>query len=240
MTGDIAQLIELLDDESTDIVEDAKHELMSIGSSVVQRLMAAVPRMRSYGQLCAIEIFEHLGDAGAAPVLIGLLDSEHETVREWSAHTLARLGVHEAVPALQAAYQRVRISGTPPGFTEPVSLRHALTTLGARRPVIPPLTASLRVATGPWDQMWPAARLEEVINDLAEHNQAVLYFSLWAITGTGSYGISHETLDWEFDPHSPWPQTVATAREMALMEAAFIPDRENLVALVEWIDESDA
>ncbi|MEU4540326.1 HEAT repeat domain-containing protein [Streptosporangium sp. NPDC023825] len=239
MTEDIARLVELLDDDSDDIAEGAMQELMAIGPGVAGPLAAAVPRMRRYGQLCAIEIFEHLGDAGSAPVLIGLLDSEHETVREWSADALARMGIEAAVPALRAAYRRLRATGTPPDFTEPVALRRALTVLGARRQVLPPLTASLQVSTGPWDAMWSAARLDAVINDLAEHNQVVLYFSLWTVTDTGTYGTHHETLSREFDPHTPWPQAVAIAREMALLETAFIPARENLVALVEWIDESD-
>ncbi|MEU4830760.1 HEAT repeat domain-containing protein [Streptosporangium sp. NPDC023615] len=235
---DIARLVELLDDDSDDIAEDAMQELMSIRPGVAGPLTAAVPHMRRYGQLCAIEIFQHLGDAGSAPVLIDLLDSEHETVREWSADALAQMGTEAAVPALQAAYRRLRATGTPPDFTEPVALRRALTVLGARRQVLPPLTASLQVSTGP-DAIWPAARLEEVINDLAEHNQMVLYFSLWTVTDTGTYWTDHETLSREFDPHAPWPQAVAIAGETALLETAIIPARENLVAFVEWIDESD-
>ncbi|MFB9534562.1 HEAT repeat domain-containing protein, partial [Nonomuraea roseola] len=91
MTEDIAQLIELLDDDSTNIADDARDELMTIGIGVMQPLMTAVPRMRSYGQLSAIEIFEHLGEVNAAPVLIDLLDSENSTVREWSANALEQL-----------------------------------------------------------------------------------------------------------------------------------------------------
>jgi hypothetical protein len=34
--------------------------------------------------LSASEVFEHLTDQHAAPVLIQLLDSEHDTVREWA------------------------------------------------------------------------------------------------------------------------------------------------------------
>ncbi|MFB9528115.1 hypothetical protein [Nonomuraea roseola] len=81
--------------------------------------------------------------------------------------------------------------------------------------------------------------MEEVINDLAKHDQAVLYFQLWRTTDTGIYWTDHETLHWEFDPHAPWPQTVAITRETALMEAAFVTVHGNLFAAVEWIDESD-
>ncbi|MER5628583.1 HEAT repeat domain-containing protein [Streptosporangium sp. NPDC002544] len=239
MTEDIARLVELLDDDSDNIAEEAKDELMSIGVGVIQPLMVAVPCMRPYGQLCAIEIFEQLGDFSAAPLLIDLLDSENSTVREWSAGALAQLGVCAAVPALQAAYRRLRFRGIPPDFTEAVAFRCALTTLGARRRMMPPLTASLRVSTGTLEATWPVARLEEVINDLAEHDQAVLYFQLWTATDTGTYWTNHETLHWEFDPHASWPQMVAIARETALLEAAFVAIRGDLFATVEWIDESD-
>ncbi|MEW9527399.1 HEAT repeat domain-containing protein [Microbispora sp. NPDC049125] len=240
MTEDIARLIGLLDHDSVESAEDAKAKLMWIGVDVIQPLMSAVPFLHRYGQLSAIEIFEQLGDPRAVPVLIDLLDCEHETVREWSALALAKLNVRTAAPALQAAYQRLRTRGTPPDFSEAVALRGVLTEFGARRAVMPPLTASLRVSISTLDAAWPVTRLEEVINDLAEHDQAVLYFQLWTTGDSGTYWTSHETLHWEFDSHAPWPRTVATARDAALLEAAFITIRENLFATVEWIDESDA
>ena len=55
-----------------------------------------------YGQLSAIEVFEHLGDAAAGPALIDLLGSEHETVQEWSARAVAELGP-VAVPVRASA-----------------------------------------------------------------------------------------------------------------------------------------
>ncbi|MEU7890533.1 HEAT repeat domain-containing protein [Microbispora bryophytorum] len=240
MTEDILRLIGLLDHDSTDSAEDAKAELISIGVGVIQPLIAEVPSLRRYGQLSAIEIFEQLGDTRATPVLIDLLDSEHETVREWSAFALAQLGVHTAAPALQEAYRRLRTQGAPPDSSEAVALRHALSVLGVRREVMPPLTASLRLTIGTLEAVWPAARLEDVINDLAEHDQAVLYFQLWTATATGTYWTSHESLDWEYDPRISWSRTVTTARDAALLEAAFVATRENLFATVEWIDQSDA
>jgi hypothetical protein len=93
VAGEIARLIELLDDDSTEVAEDAKAELISMGVEVVQPLAAAVTSLERYGQLSAIEVFEHFGDAATGPVLTGLLGSEHETVREWSAWAVAQLGV---------------------------------------------------------------------------------------------------------------------------------------------------
>ncbi|WP_433790872.1 HEAT repeat domain-containing protein [Actinoplanes sp. CA-252034] len=106
MADDFGQLIALLDGETTDIAENAKVELISVGGQVVEPLAAAIGMLEPYGQLSAIEIFEHFGDRAAGPALIGLLASDNSTVREWSARALGDLGVHEAVPALQAAYRR--------------------------------------------------------------------------------------------------------------------------------------
>jgi len=116
VVGEIERLIGMLDDDSTEVAEDAKATLMSIGEGVVGPLAAAVFSLQRYGQLSAVEIFEHLGGAVAGRTLTELLGSGHETVREWSAYALAALDVRDAVPALQAAYRRQRASGSFPLF----------------------------------------------------------------------------------------------------------------------------
>jgi HEAT repeat protein len=239
VAGEIARLIGLLDDDSTEIAEDAKAELISIGGDVVQPLLAAVGSLDRYGQLSAIEVFEHLGDAAAGPALIDLLGSEHETVREWSAWAIAELGLREAVPKLRAAYRRQRVSGDGPDWTEAVAIRHALTVLGARLVVLPPLTASLRTTAGSIQRAWPSARLADVVNDLADHDQAVLYFQLWAVIDDGSFWNGRERLDEPLDFGKPWRKVVDDARESALVEAAFVVARPNLFVTVEWIDRAD-
>lgn len=232
VADEIARLIGLLDDDSTEIAEGAKAELISIGGEVVQPLAAAVGSLGRFGQLSAIEVFEGLGDAAAGPALIDLLGSEYETVREWSAWAIAELGVRRAVPALQAAYRRQRLGGNGPDWAEAVALRHALTVLGARQEVLPPLTASLRTAAGSIQRVWPSARLVDVVNDLADHDQAVLYFQLWVVIDGGTFGNAHERLDEPFDLGRPWQRIVEDARESALIEAAFVSARPNLFAAV--------
>src|SRR5688572_8704662 len=101
----------MLDDDSTEVAEEAKAVLMSMGADVVGPLAAAVFSLRRYGQLSAIEIFEQLGGTASGQTLIELLGSGHKTVREWSAYAIATLGVRDAVPALKAAYRRQRASG---------------------------------------------------------------------------------------------------------------------------------
>jgi hypothetical protein len=237
--AEIARLIGLLDDDSTEVAEDAKAALISIGAEVVQPLAAAVPSLERFGQLSAIEAFEHLGDAVAGPVLIDLLSSEHDTVREWSALAIEKLGVSEAVPALQAAYRQQRVGDGRLDDTEAVAMRSVLTRFGARPEVMPPLTASLRVPDRVLDRGWPVDRLADVINDLADHGQAVLYFMLFAVTDRGTFWQGHESLDQDLDQHAPWLEAVEAARENALLEAAFVPQQPDLFVSLEWIAQSD-
>ncbi|GAA1867081.1 hypothetical protein GCM10009687_38360 [Asanoa iriomotensis] len=239
VAGEIARLVGLLDDDSTEIAEDAKAELISIGSKAVQPLAAAVGSLDRSGQLSAIEVFEQVGDSAAGPALIDLLGSEHETVRDWSAWAIATLGIREAVPTLREAYLQQRRSADGPDASEAVAIRHALTVLGARREVLPPLTASLRTPAGSIERAWPSARLADVVNDLADHDQAVLYFQLWAVTDDGTFWHGHERLDEPLDFGQPWRQVVENARESTLVEVAFVVPRPNLFATMEWINRAD-
>ncbi len=239
MEEEVRRLIALLDDDSTEVAEDAKAALISIGIEVLKPLATAMPSLKRYGQLSAIEAFEHLGDATVGPVLIDLLNSEHDTVREWSASAIAQLGVRTAGPALQAAYQRLRTEGRRLDDSEAVTIRRVLTELGIRREVAPPMMASLATPAGTLDRAWPVDRLDELITELADCRQAVLYFTVWSVTDGRTFWHGHESLDREFDQHAPWTTVVEAAREVALVEAAFVPRRPNLYVTVEWIDEAD-
>jgi hypothetical protein len=170
MTGssenrEIEQLVRQLDADSTGDAEEAQAELTHRGreTDVIAPVLRALPTLNSFGQLCAIEILQQLGDARAGQPLIDLLTSEHNTVRDWSALALAQLRVIDAIPALWRAYQACKDRGDPPDWTEPHSIRFALTELGARHPVVPSLTASLRITTSYGHQAWPSARLTSTI-----------------------------------------------------------------------------
>jgi hypothetical protein len=104
--------------------------------------------------------------------------SEDDTEREWSARALGDLGVSEAVPHLLRALAAADRRGTPPDWSEPVSIRHALAVLGARRVVIPQEIARLQIddELGP---AWPVDVLGDVLRRLADARQVVLYFQYW-------------------------------------------------------------
>jgi hypothetical protein len=89
--------------------------------------------------------------------------------------------------------------------------------------------------------MWlfRSSDLPTVIDDLAEHSQVVLGFIPWRIADDGQlYGTRHELPDWSFDWSASWPDNVGAARHAARGNVAALRDAE-LLAHVEWIDESD-
>lgn len=152
---------------------------------------------------------------------------------------LGALGYTEAGPALARLYARLRHDLVRPDLSEPVTVRSVLTLFGIRRRVEPDLTRTLAHNTG-HGQTWPVARLPEVLRDLADHDQVVLYFMIWRVRDRGQlYWTEHERVSWAFDRSRPWPENVAGARDAALLEASFVQDTGDLVATIEWIDAGD-
>lgn len=140
----IARRVGELDAESSEVAEDAQHALIAMGSAVLEELIAAVPGLGPFGQLCAIEVVSALRDPQPGDVLVDLLDSENSTVRQWAAEALADLGNQRAVPGLQRTNEAFRRRGEAPDDSEGVALRWALSELGARDVVLPPRAAALR------------------------------------------------------------------------------------------------
>ncbi|WP_374774644.1 hypothetical protein OG756_18395 [Streptomyces sp. NBC_01310] len=239
----IAQRVGELDADSSEVAEDAQHALIAMGPQVLDQLIAAVPALNAFGQLCAIEVFSALQDPRPGDALIGLLQNENATVREWAAEALARLGIQRAVPDLWRVYEAFRGRGEAPDDCEGEGLRRALTDLGARKVVLPPRTAALRRPVENLAPAWPTADLAEVINDLAAHDQAVLHFQLWQITPDGrAFAGRGPGIDWDVDRLLSWPEIVSECREWSLLaaEAAEAADKSaDLVATICWIDAAD-
>jgi hypothetical protein len=110
----VAELIAGLNGDDTNQAEEAQATLERYGAAVLAPLMDAAPQFGRVGQLCAIELFQKISDPRAGSVLMPMLRSDHDTVREWAAQALGDLGVREAAPELQAAYERAERSNTPP------------------------------------------------------------------------------------------------------------------------------
>ncbi|MCX4682964.1 HEAT repeat domain-containing protein [Kitasatospora purpeofusca] len=240
MDSTVAQRVGELDADSSEVAEDAQHALIAMGPEVLVELMVATPGLGVFGQLCAIEVFTALKDPRPGEVLIDLLDGADATVRQWAATALADLGIQRAVPALRRAHEAFRRRGEAPDDCEGVALRWALTDLGAREPVLPLRAAALRASPDILDPAWPTAHLAAVIEDLAAHDQAVLYFQVWRIKqNNGAHGVNGPGIDWEVDRRSPWARIVADCRDWALLAAEATDKAPDLIATICWIDASD-
>lgn len=238
MTTHVERLVQQLDDP-TGPSYDARAELICIGSDAIPALIDGLPSLDGFGQLTAIEVFEEVGDPRCGPVLIGLLKSDNPTVREWAAIALASLDIDGAIVPLRHAYRACLERATPPDWTEPCGIRWALTELGARTPVVPPLTARLRATTVDDAPGWPSAHFTEIINDLADHAQVILCSLFWRVDAGRTYGISGTALDWELDWTAPWEHLVEEARTWSLLEASEAPAGDDILVAPTWIDRTD-
>ncbi|MFG2971869.1 HEAT repeat domain-containing protein [Streptomyces sp. NPDC048331] len=238
MTTHIEKLVQQLDGESGESY-DARAELIDIGSAATPAILDALPSLGGFGQLTAIEVFEEVADPRCGPALIGLLGSDNPTVREWAAIALASLEIDSAVDPLRRAYLACLERQTPPDWTEPDGIRWALTELGARAPVVPPLTARLRTTTADDAPGWPSAHFAEIINDLTDHAQVILYSQFWRVDAGRTYSVSGARLDWELDWTSPWEHLVEESRTWSLLEASEAPVGDNVFVAPAWIDRTD-
>ncbi|MFB7512813.1 HEAT repeat domain-containing protein [Streptomyces sp. NPDC056144] len=238
MTSRIETLVQQLDGKAEESY-DARAELIWIGADAIPAVIDGLPSLSGFGQLTAIEVFEEVGDPRCGPALIGLLASDKPTVREWAAMALAGLGIEGAIEPLRRAYRACLDQATPPDWSEPGGIRWALTELGARTPVVPSLTARLRAATGGDAPGWPSAHFTEIVNDLADHAQVILYSQFRRVDAGVTYGISGPGLDWELDWTAPWEHLVEESRSWSLLEASEAPVGDGVYVVPAWIDRTD-
>ncbi|GAA2258997.1 hypothetical protein GCM10010430_48800 [Kitasatospora cystarginea] len=238
MTSHIKALVQQLNGEAS-ASYDARAELIWLGPDGIPAIIDELPSLGSFGQLTAIEVFEEVADPRCGPALIGLLASENPTVREWAAMALASLEIDGAVEPLRRAYRACLERATRPDWSEPGGIRWALTKLGARTQVTPPLTARLHPTADAGSPGWPTAHFAEIINDLADHGLLILYSQYWRVAGEHTYGISGIGLDWQLDWTAPWEDLVEEARAWSLLEAAEAPSGENVFVSPTWIDCTD-
>ncbi|MFB6579030.1 MULTISPECIES: HEAT repeat domain-containing protein [unclassified Streptomyces] len=238
MTSPIEALVQRLDGDD-DASYGARARLIGIGRDATLPITDGLPALGRFGRLTAIEVFEAVADPRCGPTLIALLDDDEPTVREWAAIALANLEIDDAVEPLRRAYRACLERATPPDWTEPVGIRWALTELGARTPVVPPLTARLRATPADDGPGWPSAHFTALINDLADHAQVILYSPFWRVDAGRSYDVCGTALDWELDWTAPWEHLVEESRTWSLLEASEAPVDDNVFVAPTWIDRSD-
>lgn len=240
MTSELELLIAQLDSPHGGEPEDAQAALTALGTAVMPIFLSALPGMGRMGKLCGIKIIEDLAYGAAGPSLVALLCDEHDTVRDWAAGALGRLGHVPAIPELLALRSRLRVDQVPMDWTEQVSVRAALTALGRRRAVVP-AALEATVERRPSGPVWPAAQLEDLLTALATAGQVVLYFQVWRRHERfGLVGEDHSASGWQFQPSDHWTENVQQSHGAALLEASALPtDRLDLVVSIEWIDAGD-
>lgn len=233
-----ATFIGALDEQDTNFAQEAQVRLERFPDGVLEPLLREAPGFGRFGSLCAIDLFTHLEAREAEPVLIGMLDNEDATVRDWAAGALAELGSDEAIPPLERAYDRWRGSGEPPDWTEPLNMRRALTALGARVEVIPERAAALARSDDSIGHHWRIADVEEVVNALADADQVVTGVSAYEPSEFGQRLVLEASTSYELDYSLPWERLVEWAREEALTAPRSAPG-PALVVKVNWIDKAD-
>jgi hypothetical protein len=219
---------------------EAQEELQQLGTVVLPTMARLLPTLTRFGQLSAIEVLQRLGDPTCGPALVGLLTNEDDTVRGWSAVALGELGVQDAVEPIRTAYWACLGRGDQPDWSEPHLMRWALTAVGGRTPVVPALTARLQcdgqIGREP---TWPSTRLEDVVNDLSDHDQAVLFFQCWQKRAGTVYGVDSPSVERDVDFTASWPDLVSQSREWTLLEAAEAPNADDVFVTINWIGEDD-
>ncbi|MET9518713.1 HEAT repeat domain-containing protein [Streptomyces sp. NPDC002994] len=238
MTSPIEALVQQLDGDD-DASYGARAQLIGIGRDATLTIADGLPTLGSFGQLTAIEVFEAVADPRCGPALIALLDSDDPTVREWAAMALANLEIDDAVEPLRRAYRACLERASPPDWSEPVGIRWALTELGARTPIVPPLTARLGNTADPESPGWPSTHFEEVINDLADHGQVILYSQFRRVEGERTHDVSYTAPDWQPDWTAPWEELVEETRTQSLLEASETPVGGYVFVDITWIDRTD-
>ncbi|MFB7030368.1 MULTISPECIES: hypothetical protein [unclassified Streptomyces] len=111
--------------------------------------------------------------------------------------------------------------------------------LGARPPVVPPLTARLRPTAADNAPGRPSAHFTEIINDLTDHAQVILYSQFWRVDACDTYGVSGPALNWELDWTAPWEHLVEESRTWSLLEASEAPVGDDVFVAPTWIDRTD-
>jgi len=233
----IQRLLAELDQHQEGRDENAQAELLRIGPSVIPALIDRAASLSSGGQLCAIEVFRSLNAPESEPMLILLLSSENATVRIWAAEALGHLGMTHAAPELRALLARSRKAGTAPDDREPVSARHALTSLGARTQIVPAGLHKIMARDSSLGLVTEDRHLTVALECLSAGDQVVAYFQRWTPwqeTWTWVDGASFE-LDWA----APWPKLVEQSRNEARAAVASRTPNASAVVTIEWLGIED-
>jgi len=237
----LEQLVVELASDDRNTAEEAQFMLEHYGSEALDPVLEVLPMLNVFSRRCALDLLHDIGDVRAVPVLVGLLESEDEVVRERAGENLGPIGDPSAARALAAALRRAKAAGVPLHWSEPTTYRKALTQLGAREDHLPPTVGELAVERPQLGRAWRVEDLTQVADALAASDQALLYFQIWRWSEHHhpSYYWT-ESPGWEPQLEGPWPNVVEIARQDALDAVARLkPETAGAWATLEWIGEAD-
>jgi hypothetical protein len=240
-----ATLIAKLNSNETAVAEEAQLDLQDLGLEAIAPVLNAVPTLGVFGQRCVLDLLEsqpvemlrQVTAPSVAQVVMSLLASEDEVVREWAANVLRHVDARESVPLLRLALERTQKARIPADWTEPVALRRALTALADRKEVVPPLLASTIKIHPSLGRYWPAILIKDLVNALAEASQVLLYFESWRSEEESMFWTKSPT--WVVDLRGSWRDVVERAKTSALGAVEGWTPLPGAVVTLEWIAESD-
>ncbi len=241
----IRHLLAALDSKDTSIAEDAQHDLEALGAKAVGPLMGTLSSFGVFGQRCALdllttwppEIIKEGPHASIENAVVPLLGSEDTVVRTWAAEALHHTRTLNAAPSILEALERAKQSGVAPDDSEAVAFRSALTALGARDEVVPDLLTKLVRTDEGVGRCWPADRIRELVEALADQSQVLLYFQTWTSREGRPYWT--DSPDLAIDLEGPWHDVVRRARERCLQAVESWTAPSDAVVTLEWIAEAD-
>ncbi len=250
--SDLEELLCGLQHPWSDVAQDAQHWLVrKYGAAAIPHALRLMPQLNVFSKRCAAELIQQcrredvraIRDPTVGEALIPFLEDDDPVVREWVADALGWLDERAAAPAIERARERAAKAGVELDWTEAVGYRRALTELGARRPVVPPLVKErMQVELTGW-QCWSCIDLAEVVEALTDAEQVVLYFQVWTPGRSRPAGREYvgvlDAPTYDLDLHRPWADLVRESRHKAVAAARAIKNPKRHVATIEWIQESD-
>ena len=250
--SDLDELLRGLQHPWSDVAQDAQDWLVrKYGAAAIPQVLSLMPQLNVFSKRCAVELIQHcrreevqaILDPPVGEALIPFLEDDDPVVREWVADALGWLRERAAVPAIERARERAAKAGVELDWTEAMSYRRALSDLGARQPVEPPLVEKRKLVEPNGWECWPCLDLDKSIEALADAEQAVLFFQVWKrgrLRPEGrEYFAVHDAPTYALDLHRPWGDLVRESRQMAVVAARAIKKPKRHVATIEWIQESD-
>ncbi|MCB9450691.1 MAG: HEAT repeat domain-containing protein [Anaerolineaceae bacterium] len=106
--ADMQRLIEQITSNDTKIRDQARAELVSMGSQAVEPLIAALDSPSDWQRKSIVTLLQQIKDPRVPPALLKMLNDTDPYVRGFAAVALAEHGAQDAIPAIQQMVETER------------------------------------------------------------------------------------------------------------------------------------